>query len=99
MGGVAQTCGSTGPYTCPTPRCFNAPKTFEIAVAAWDPDAPTSSCSTGSDIGGCPRVCRVDVLDETMTVGGIMEGQKGHARYFAHDANYRAWVIRAGSKP
>jgi hypothetical protein len=69
------------------------------AVAAWDPDSPTSSCSTGSDIGGCPRVCRVDVLDETLTLGGIMEGQKGHARYFAHDANYRAWVIRAGSKP
>lgn len=46
-----------------------------------------------------PRKNEFQENGKLQTLGGIMEGQKGHALYFAHDANYRAWVIRAGSKP
>jgi hypothetical protein len=68
-------------------------------IAAWDPESPTTDCGTTGDITSCPRVCRVDVTDPTVTIGNVMETQKGHLICSVHDANYRLWVIRGGSKP
>lgn len=68
-------------------------------VVGWDQSNQSSSCSVTGDIASCPRVCVLKVVDETTTHGDVMELKNGYWRYWAHDANYRLWVIRAGSRP
>ena len=70
-----------------------------FAVAAWDDPEQTSSCDIDGDIGGCARVCRLEITDETVTLGNVMSQVKGRLMYWVHDAGYRAWAIRMGSRP
>ncbi len=68
-------------------------------MAGWNDADQTSSCAVDADIGNCPRVCRLEVIDPTITLGNVMSQVAGRLMYWVHDAGYRAWVIRAGSRP
>lgn len=68
-------------------------------VAGWNDVDQTSSCAVDGDIGNCPRVCRLEVIDPTITLGNVMSQVEGRLMYWVHDAGYRAWVIRSGSRP
>jgi hypothetical protein len=66
-----------------------------FGTVAWNND-PNTSCQPSNDITGCDHVCQADVLD-TSSAATLMLFQLGTFGYFAHDVNYRMWVIRAGS--